>query len=219
MNPEQLAYFKNRLVEEKNRLESIMANSDSFNLQESLSESTQELAIYDNHPADLGNETFEREKDLALKNNFDEIRQRVNEALERFDAGKYGICEDCGREIGPGRLEALPYTTLCINCQREEEGRRQNRERPIEEEALGAPFGRTFLDDKDYTGFDGEDSWQAVARYGTSESPSDLGGIRDYGDLYLDAGERRGVVEDVEAVIAGAPDEIPPDPEDALEKR
>jgi YteA family regulatory protein len=219
MNSEQLAYFKNRLLEEKNRLESVMANSNSFNLQESLSESTQELAVYDNHPADLGNETFEREKDLALKNNFDEIQQRVNEALERFDAGKYGICEDCGREIDRERLEALPYTTLCIDCQQEEEDHHRNRERPIEEEVLGAPFGRTFLDDKDYTGFDGEDSWQAVARYGTSESPSDLGGIRDYGDLYLDSDEKRGVVENVEGIIDTSPDEIPPDPEDAMENR
>jgi YteA family regulatory protein len=219
MNPERLEYFRNRLIAEKKRFESERANSDNFNLHESLTESTQELAAYDNHPADLGSETFEREKDLALKNNLDELYQRVNEALARFEAGNYGICEDCGRDIDLERLEALPYTTLCIECQREEEDHHQNRERPIEEEVLGAPFGRTFLDDKDYTGFDGEDSWQAVARYGTSESPSDLGGMRDYGDLYLDSDEKRGVVENVEGIIDTGLDEIPPDPEDALENR
>jgi hypothetical protein len=128
-----------------------------------------------------------------------------------MDKGIYGICEDCDREIAPERLEALPYTTLCLECQHREEDHHQTRERPIEEEVLGAPFGRTFLDDADYTGFDGEDAWQAVARYGTSESPSDLGGVDSYNDLFIDADhETQGVVE--------LTDEIAPS-EDGFRKR
>ena len=212
MDSEKLQRFRERLIEEKQRIEAELARSRSFNLEEPLTESVQELSGYDNHPADLGSETFEREKDLGLRNNTAEIYQRIGEALERVDNGCYGICEDCGREIDLERLTALPYTTLCVDCQREEEDHHQTRHRPIEEEALMPPFGRTFLDNTDNVATDGEDIWQSVARYGTSDSPSDLSGVPNYGDLFADAGEKQGVVEDVEAVIDVGPDDIPPDP-------
>jgi RNA polymerase-binding transcription factor DksA len=40
----------------------------------------------------------------------------IGRALERLDAGDYGICENCGEAINPERLEALPYATRCIAC-------------------------------------------------------------------------------------------------------
>ncbi|MEO7001362.1 MAG: TraR/DksA family transcriptional regulator [Ktedonobacterales bacterium] len=43
--------------------------------------------------------------------------EQVNAALARLDAGAYGICARCGKEIGARRLAALPYVTLCIECQ------------------------------------------------------------------------------------------------------
>jgi YteA family regulatory protein len=196
MDAAKLNEFKKRLLTEKERLEADLKRTGRYNLDNSLSEATQELSVYDNHPADIGSELFEREKDLALWNNSREILQRIDEALDHMDKGIYGVCEDCDREISLDRLEALPYTTLCLECQLCEEDHHQTRERPIEEEVLGPPFGRTFLDEADYTGFDGEDAWQAVARYGTSESPSDLGGVDSYGELFVDADdETQGVVE------------------------
>src|SRR5579875_416920 len=47
--------------------------------------------------------------------------QQIERALQRLKQGTYGICEGCGCKIPIGRLNALPYTTLCINCQREME--------------------------------------------------------------------------------------------------
>lgn len=212
MEERQINHFRNRLLAEKERLEKELQNSNRFNLDETLTSSTQELSAYDNHPADLGSETFEREKDLALWNNAHEILQRLDEALDHMEKGVYGICEDCGREIDVQRLEALPYTTLCIHCQRQEEDNHQSRERPIEEEVLSPPFGRTFLDDTDWAATDGEDIWQDVARYGTSESPSDLGGVADYEDAYLGSEEERGIVEEVDSIIDVGLDDIPPRP-------
>lgn len=46
---------------------------------------------------------------------------RISAAQERIRAGAYGICEDCGGKIPKARLEALPFTTHCIECQRQEE--------------------------------------------------------------------------------------------------
>lgn len=213
MDAEKIRYFKARLLEDKQRLKAELEESDSFNLNVPLTDSIQELSGYDNHPADLGSETFEREKDLALKMNLEEIQQRIDEALDTIDNGQYGICEDCGRQIPTERLEALPYTTLCIDCQRDEESHHQNRKRPVEEEVLSPPFGRTFLDNTENVGIDGEDIWQSVARYGTSDTPSDLGGETDYEDMFTDADEPQGFVEDVEQIVNVSPDEIAPDPD------
>ena len=212
MEEKQINHFRNCLLAEKGRLEKEVKNSNRFNLDEALTGSVQELSAYDNHPADLGSETFEREKDLALWNNTHEILQRIDEALDHMEKGLYGICEDCGREIDIQRLEALPYTTLCIHCQHQEEDNHQSRERPIEEEVLAPPFGRTFLDETDVVATDGEDIWQDVARYGTSESPSDLGGVADYEDAYLGSEEERGIVEEIDSIIDVGLDDIPPRP-------
>jgi|YelNatPaOPRAMG01_1025707.scaffolds.fasta_scaffold335118_1 DnaK suppressor protein len=46
---------------------------------------------------------------------------QIERALQRLKQGTYGICEGCGCKIPIGRLNALPYTTLCITCQREME--------------------------------------------------------------------------------------------------
>ncbi len=213
MDPQKTTEFRERLLAEKRRIEIELENSDRFNLNQSLSDSVGELSAYDNHPADLGSELFEREKDLALWNNTNETYQRIDEALERLDNGSYGHCELCGQPIGEARLDALPYTSLCIGCAEATQDEYVNRARPIEEEVLSPPFGRTFLDDTDNVGTDGEDIWQSVARYGTSETPSDLGGVRSYGDLFYDADEEQGIVQPVEGVIdVTANDEIAPDP-------
>ena len=46
---------------------------------------------------------------------------RIEYALERMHTGQYGVCEGCARKIPMARLNALPYATFCIKCQREAE--------------------------------------------------------------------------------------------------
>lgn len=52
----------------------------------------------------------------ALRRSLGEERAEVAAALERVDAGTYGICAVCGRPIPAGRLEARPMATMCVNC-------------------------------------------------------------------------------------------------------
>lgn len=49
----------------------------------------------------------------------------VNTALERLRTGTYGLCLECGEPISAGRLNALPWASLCLNCQKEEESAKQ----------------------------------------------------------------------------------------------
>jgi RNA polymerase-binding protein DksA len=86
-----------------------------------LYEESGELVTTDNHLADLASATFDRELDLGLEEDAEELLAAIDGALRRLDAGTYGICERCGAEIGVERLRAMPYATLCIDCKRREE--------------------------------------------------------------------------------------------------
>jgi len=82
-----------------------------------------ELADYDQHPADTGSETYEKEKDLAIRDSWREIIGRIDEAVGKIDQGTYGQCDRCGREIPKERLDAIPYAIYCVECQDIIEGR------------------------------------------------------------------------------------------------
>jgi RNA polymerase-binding transcription factor DksA len=71
------------------------------------------------HLGDLGSEQYIQELGATLLENEREIRLEIVEALRRIDAGTYGRCENCGREIPEERLEILPYTRYCTTCSAE----------------------------------------------------------------------------------------------------
>lgn len=52
----------------------------------------------------------------ALANEAEAELKKISTALQRMDAGNYGVCTDCGSEISPARLEVRPYSLRCINC-------------------------------------------------------------------------------------------------------
>lgn len=198
MNNEQLRYFKDKLIQEKNELLEQMKKNNSFGLDESMNDSIGELSGYDNHPADIATELYEREKDIGIRENQMHIFELINEALQRIEQGNYGYCAKCGEEISPERLEAIPYAKYCIKHQPNDSISIQ---RPIEEQFMMPPFGRTSFDDKDNeTEFDGEDSWQSVARFGTSDS-TDYFNEDDYDYLDPEAKEPVGYVEELEGFI------------------
>ncbi len=53
---------------------------------------------------------------LALKQTDSKLLRAIEEAIVRLDQGVYGICMDCEEEIAPARLEAVPWTRVCIHC-------------------------------------------------------------------------------------------------------
>lgn len=61
-------------------------------------------------------EFMEFEKRLALKKQLADSLDRVNRAIQKYETGTYGICDQCGKPIEPARLEALPHATLCLTC-------------------------------------------------------------------------------------------------------
>ncbi|ADL07775.1 TraR/DksA C4-type zinc finger protein [Thermosediminibacter oceani] len=207
-----LEYYKRKLQELKRELEDQMSTIIRRG-SDPLKESVGELSSYDNHTSDLAAETFEREKDLGLRDNTERMLMKVNRALEKIEEGSYGICENCGNPIEEERLDVVPYASLCARCNNEEEKAFERRFRPVEEEVLKYPFGRSFLDGTDQNEYDGEDAWQDVARYGTANSPQDEPGAVDYSEVYTDGNEKRGIVDWADQII----DEEDPDEDDKNE--
>lgn len=115
--------FRETLLVERERVQKTIAG-----LREDhpgrIDEEVEELgSTTDNHLAETATATLDREIDYTLGENSEQVLAEIDAALKRIEAGTYGICTNCGREIPQERLEAYPWASLCIDCKREAERR------------------------------------------------------------------------------------------------
>ena len=61
-------------------------------------------------------EAFELEKRLALEERLRDSLAEMDHALQKYEAGTYGLCDSCGQPIELARLEAMPQASLCLSC-------------------------------------------------------------------------------------------------------
>ncbi len=192
MDSKDIKHYKELLEKEKEEREDSLKD-DGMGYGISIRDLTGELSSYDNHPGDLGNETFEAEKNMSFRTREKFLLSEVQTALNKIAEGTYGLCEQCHREIGKERLDVRPYTRLCIHCENDMEQKVDDEERgrPIEEQVLFPPFGRSFTDDSIYdpVGYDGEDAWEEVNEYNVPMS-----------DNAFEEEENNGYVEEVEGI-------------------
>ncbi|HWN20331.1 MAG TPA: TraR/DksA C4-type zinc finger protein [Gaiellaceae bacterium] len=113
--------FHGALLKQKEQLVATIANHDIGG--SSLTDETGELSgsTSDNHLADSATETYERELEEGLEEDATRQLREVDEALQRIEAGTYGTCAVCGRQIPEERLEAVPWTKLCIDDARKQQ--------------------------------------------------------------------------------------------------
>jgi RNA polymerase-binding transcription factor DksA len=109
-----IEHFRQRLEDERSRLHDAIQYLHKEN-PGSLKDETGELVSgsVDNHPADTATETVDREIDYTLEENSGNVLREVEGALQRIEAGTFGICTTCGTPIEPERLEYLPWSTQC----------------------------------------------------------------------------------------------------------
>jgi len=112
----QLDAVKTSLLDEREQLRSqvteLEAEADVKNWRD---------GGFDDDPADSGSASFERETAQSLSNHARALLQQIEDALRRIDAGTYGDCAQCGQPIQKARLDALPASTLCMDCKRRDE--------------------------------------------------------------------------------------------------
>jgi RNA polymerase-binding protein DksA len=114
--------FREALLEARKRVEAAIQNLHDEHPGTLVEDSGEETA-YDNHLADTATETYDRELDYTLEENSGHVLAEIDAALERIEVGTYGICTNCDQPVALERLEALPWATLCIDCQRDRERR------------------------------------------------------------------------------------------------
>ena len=68
---------------------------------------------------DIASDERDREINLLLGDRERRKLQMIDDALHRVESDEYGVCEECGGEIAHGRLEAMPFSRLCVTCQSE----------------------------------------------------------------------------------------------------
>ncbi|MFB5759332.1 TraR/DksA C4-type zinc finger protein [Paenibacillus medicaginis] len=203
LTEQQLNTLRNELLKRKQDIEHRLHGGDGHRgLSDGQRAQTGELSLIDNHPGDVGTETYERGKDLALVEHDEFMLERIDSALKAMEEGTYGICATSGKPIPYERLLAVPYTKYLAEYNPEQE---VSNNRPVEEEFLYPPFGRSSLDEHEYNGFDGEDAWQIVSSWGNSNSPalSENREVHNYDEVEIEDGDdNQGFVESYESFIA-----------------
>ncbi|SHG08647.1 TraR/DksA C4-type zinc finger protein [Ornithinibacillus halophilus] len=196
---EQLQKLKEALLQRQNEL--IHHVQDHFGkTMEMAKESMGELSNYDNHPGDQGTELFEREKDVALNEHAEKELEEINAALHAIDEGTYGICTECGADIPFERLEAIPTTDRCIEHATNNTFESNH---PVEEEVVSPNINPNEVTEEEQVGYDAEDAYQEVSRYGTSETASDFYGDQEhYNEMFLNSDEEVGAAENIEEFLA-----------------
>ncbi|WP_199883883.1 TraR/DksA C4-type zinc finger protein [Anaerosinus massiliensis] len=156
ISKEQLNSYEKRLIDEKEQILQTISHIEENGLEETMAETSTELSMYDNHPADVSDQLFERSKDIALRDHANVLLEKLEVALKKIEDGSYGICSHCGEAIDRERLEAVPSAALCLPCQEKEDEMRLTT-RPMEEEILAPLFQKSFFENGDDIVFDGDD--------------------------------------------------------------
>ena len=134
-----LAKVRERLSDMKTKL---LSEIDSELKAERESNKDEGMDTYD-----LASEERDREINFILSDRERVKIKQVDDALERVEDATYGICESCGLEIAEERLEAMPFSRLCRDCQQDEEREAKSQRRPDDEPNAYRKVGSTDADD------------------------------------------------------------------------
>jgi len=114
MEKEKFDEFKENLLKLKVEITRILESQDSpAELRDSFDD------------ADLASDMMDKMMGALVSSNYEKNLERINAALDRIERGEFGKCLVCSTDIPPARLEALPFTLYCIDCQKEIEKKRE----------------------------------------------------------------------------------------------
>jgi DnaK suppressor protein len=109
MDKKKLKTYRDRLVEERSALLGVVGRNEDYGREADI-EATQD-------PADKASNSYTKELLFSQSTNDRIILNQIEEALRRIDDEEFGVCANCGNDILPKRLEALPWVRYCIKCQ------------------------------------------------------------------------------------------------------
>ncbi len=122
MKKAELKVYKQLLLALRARLRGDVSAMADAALKKTRSEANGDLSSMPMHMADIGSDNFEQEFTLSLMETEEDTLSAIETALEKIEDGSYGLCEECEGVISKARLQAIPYTPLCIKCAQKLEG-------------------------------------------------------------------------------------------------
>ena len=120
LSKEQVKQFRQLLIEERAKVAGEI-KSIARDASKNPRDASGDLSGYTVHMADMSADTYERELAMNIASSEQEVLYQIDDALKRVDEGAYGTCQQCNQSISLNRLKAVPYTSLCITCQRDKE--------------------------------------------------------------------------------------------------
>ena len=120
LSRDQAKQFRQLLITERIKLVEEI-KSIAKDASTSPREASGDLSAYTVHMADMAADTYERELSMNIASSEQQILYQIDEALKRLDDGSFGLCQQCNQPIAMSRLKAVPYASLCIECQRAKE--------------------------------------------------------------------------------------------------
>lgn len=123
MPKSELKKYREILIVEMKKIGGDISHITENTLNKSARDASGDLSGYSYHMADVASDDYERDFSLGRATDEQKVLYRIDEALKRIQDGTYGSCLQCLKPIAKKRLSALPYTELCIDCQKKNEGR------------------------------------------------------------------------------------------------
>ena len=118
-----LKKYKALLIKEREKVGGGLSHITENTLNRSQRDASGDLSGYSYHMADMASDDYEREFSLGRATDEQKLLYLIDEAIKRVEDGTYGSCMQCGKPISKKRLAALPYSELCIECQKSNEGK------------------------------------------------------------------------------------------------
>ncbi|MFH0763757.1 MAG: TraR/DksA C4-type zinc finger protein [Candidatus Omnitrophota bacterium] len=119
----ELKIYRTLLVKEREKVGGGLSHIAETTLNKSQRDASGDLSGYSFHMADQASDDYERDFALGRATDEQKILYAIDEAMKRIGDGSYGNCLQCGKVIPKKRLKALPYTELCIECQKTRENK------------------------------------------------------------------------------------------------
>jgi RNA polymerase-binding transcription factor DksA len=117
----EIATFKKKLIERKQQLLKLVDKLGDEALRRGRQDSVGDLSNFPQHVAEMGTDTFSQDISLGLMQSEQRELREINIALEKIEAGTFGICESCQNLIPKQRLNVLPSAKFCVECQEKKE--------------------------------------------------------------------------------------------------
>ena len=117
------------------------------NVQSDLQEGREQTKDEGMDTYDIASDARDREISLILNDRDRDKALAIDDALARIDENTYGVCDSCESDIAEARLEALPFTRLCVSCQAEREKEAKSMKRPDEDRTYRR-LGASDLDEE-----------------------------------------------------------------------